>query len=70
MDFSEAFKGLLSGKRMRRQGWSGASHWIKLIDGRIAISISGAKMDWSVWQNDILATDWVEVKEPLTTPKT
>lgn len=69
MDFSEALTLLKHGQRVRRLAWpGGAAKWVEIQAGELVLRVDDVWRPCQFLGSDIMAADWVEVKEsePLT----
>jgi hypothetical protein len=75
MDFGQALTCLKDGGRVAREGWNGKGMWLELVEPSCGcpsamtlpfISMFTACKNYVPWlasQTDILAEDWVRVRE-------
>jgi len=60
MDFYDAIRQLVDGKRVTRAEWNDITEYCFLSkDGFLSIFRGGKEHRWLVGDGDILATDWV-----------
>lgn len=59
MNFPDAIKEIIKGKRVRRVSWGSASDYGLLKDGWLTIFTKDAFHTWSVSDGDMEGEDWV-----------
>ena len=63
MDFPDAMKEVLNGKKVRRISWETESDHGLLKDEWLSIHTKGKYHTWLVSQGDMEGNDWIVVKE-------
>lgn len=61
MDFPDAIKEVISGKKIRRLSWETESDHGLLKDGWLTIYTKGAFHTWSVNDGDLEGNDWIVI---------
>lgn len=63
MDFCEALKQTLDGKKITRIAWDTNTIFGQMLNDRLNIFINGEFHSWTLVSGDIVATDWVVLPE-------
>lgn len=63
MDFPEAIRKMIAGERVTRISWDDDTSYGQMKDGFLMIFIKGEMHKWIVNDGDMLAEDWIVVKE-------
>lgn len=63
MDFPEAMRKIIEGKKITRLLWDDSEEYCLFKDGWLSIHTRNNFHKWLVNDGDLMATDWVEVKE-------
>lgn len=63
MDFFEALKQTVDGKKITRLGWESNDTFGQMIKNELMIFIRGEYHSWTIVPGDITATDWIVLPE-------
>ena len=63
MDFIDAMKEIIAGKKVRRISWETQTDHCLLKDGWLSIHTKGAFHTWSISDGDIEGQDWIVIKD-------
>ena len=63
MDFPEAMKAVINGKRITRVEWGDSREYGCLQNGLLVIHTKGKDHSWTVSEGDLMAHDWLAISD-------